>query len=647
MDIVLYFNISAICLSLTVLIAYILRGKNPQRDYYALFVLICTVFMSNVLEFMFAVSHTILNNNRTLNLILLSVYFLSRFLCVVLCVTYMVYTTETTSIVNTHWNAILALFAVGGIALIVGSTKFGWMFYFDEQNQYHRGQYILLYYLVVMIFYLFCMMILLRFGNSINYTKRIAMIALMIFPVLAVAVQFLYPDINVEGFAFSIGLLWIFLAMPKNAYLYDSVLNVLNQYAFDSKVNIALENDAEFMLIILSIRNKSFILEQNGMEYYHGMLQNVIGFFRKYVKSNELFYLGDGRFAVFTYQMDEHKNEKIANKVIKKMKKEIPLSADDAEVKVSCALLEAGQDVSSLNDVYNYFEYLDVNGSVTEGKVNLGDEIDISHVKRAEKIESAIDRALQKTSFEVYYQPIYSVEEKRFIAAEALLRMKDDDLGIVSPEEFIPIAEKNGTIIKIGELVLRSICEFLTQVPIQDLGIRYIEVNLSAVECMEHSLPEKIEAILDKYHIDKKFINLEVTETALADDTKILADNMYKLRKKGITFSLDDYGTGYSNINYILNLPFGIVKIDKTLLWQCVDNEKAIIALKSSMNMIHDMGMEIVVEGVENEEMVEIIKQMPCDYLQGYYFSKPMKDEDFIWFLSNTMGRVNENSKMI
>lgn len=637
MDIVLYFNISSICLSLTVLVAYILRGKTPQREYSAFLTLICMVFLSNIIEFACGIGHTFLLDNRKFNIVCIVLLFLVRFLCVVTCLVYMVYTTETSSIVNTNWNALLSLFVVTGVVLIIGSVKYGWMFWFDNNNRFQRGPYILLYYLIVMAFYLFCMMILLRFGNRINYVKRIAMISLMIFPVVATVIQFIYPRITVEGFAFSIGLLWIFLSMPKNAYLYDSTLNVLNQYAFDTKVNIALNNNAEFMLIILNIRNKNYISEQNGMEYYHSMLQSILGFFRKYVKRDELFYLGDGRFAVFTYQMDEHKNKKVAKHVIDKIKKEIIQETEDAEVKVGCALLEAGQDISDLNDVYNYFDYLDMNGSLTEGRVNLGEELDISYAKRIDKIESAIDRALQKTNFEVYYQPIYSVQEKRYVAAEALLRMFDEDLGVVAPDEFIPVAEKNGSIIKIGELVLNNVCEFLSKASLESLGLQYIEVNLSAVECMESDLPQKVEAILKKYNIDMKRINLEITETALADDTKVLADNMYKLRKKGITFSLDDYGTGYSNISYILNLPFGFVKIDKSLLWQCVDNEKAVIALKASMNMIHDMGMKIIVEGVENEEMVDLLKQTSCDYMQGYFYSKPVKKEDFVSFLRNSI----------
>lgn len=637
MDIVLYFNISAICLSLTVLIAYIMRGRTPQREYSAFFVLVCCVFASNIMEVLCDAGQTILLENRKFNIAVTVLYFLCRFLSVILCVTYMVYTTETTSVVNMHWNAILALITTVGIGMILGSVRYKWIFYFDEKNVYHRGDDILFYYLLVMLFFLFCMMILLKFGSCINYTKRIAMVAIMIFPVISVAVQFVYPGINVEGFSFSIGLLWIFLCMPKNAYLFDSVLNVLNQYAFDSKVSMALKNEAEFMLILLNIRNKGFIMEQNGMEYYHEMLQKIIGYFKRYVKNNELFYLGDGRFAVFTYQMDEHKNKKIGTQVVKKIKKEIDLHADDAEAKVGCVLLEAHQDIDCLQDVYSYYEYLDINTTIAEGKVNIGRQIDISNVKRVEEIENAIDRALQKTNFEIYYQPIYSVQQKRFVAAEALLRMHDENLGTISPDEFIPIAEKNGAIIKIGELVLERVCEFLNKVSIEKLGVEYIEINLSAVECTEKDLSDKIESILHKYHIHSRAINLEITETALAQDTKVLADNMYRLRKRGVTFSLDDYGTGYANISYILNLPFEMVKIDKTLLWQCMDNEKAVIALKSSMDMIHDLGMKIIVEGVENEEMIAVLNDMPCDFQQGYYYAKPLKEEELVHFLGNNI----------
>ena len=142
---------------------------------------------------------------------------------------------------------------------------------------------------------------------------------------------------------------------------------------------------------------------------------------------------------------------------------------------------------------------------------------------------------------------------------------------------------------------------------------------------------------MKKYKVDCTQINLEITETALAQNHEILAANMKKVNEMGVTFSLDDYGTGYSTITYMMTLPFKIVKIDKSILWSSFQNEKAMIALCASINMIKDMDMEIVVEGVESEEMATKLAELGCDYLQGFYFSKPLPEKQFKEYLTKSM----------
>lgn len=636
MDIVVFFDLSAIFFSLAVLIAYFVRGKTPQKAESVLFVLIWCVLLSNLLEFAGIIVQKATGQYQDINQVLALLHFICRFISVILSVVYIVYITETASMLKSGSHALIASISFVGFILVLGNLRCGWLFSFNEQNQYQRGEYLIFYCLVILLLYLFCMIHLLHFGGSINFIRRISAIALLFFPAVAIVVQYIYPNVNMEGMGFSIGVLCAFLSIPKKSYIYDNALGVLNQYAFEHKVIITLKNKAEYALILLNVRNKNYILEQNGIEYYTNVLKVIISSFRKCVKGDELFYLGDGRFAVFTYQSDIKKNIRNTEKVIRRIKKELDMTEAGAEVKTGCILLEAHWDIFSLEDVYRYFEYLDINNIGTEDKVLLGEEIDITTVKRNETIENAIEIALQQENFEVYYQPIYSIKERKYVAAEALVRMVDENLGIVSPNEFLPVAEKNDRIIQIGELVLKQVCDFLSRVPVKDLGLRYIEVNMSAFECMEKNLSKRVDTILEKYHVDKTYLNFEITESAFAADTKALAENMYRLRKKGIMFTLDNYGTGHSNINYILNLPFKMVKIDKALLWQCIDSPKAMITLKALTNMFHDMGMETIVQGVETEEMVEMIKNEHGDYLQGYYFSEPLKEKEFVGFLKAT-----------
>lgn len=223
----------------------------------------------------------------------------------------------------------------------------------------------------------------------------------------------------------------------------------------------------------------------------------------------------------------------------------------------------------------------------------------------------------------------------RFSSSEALIRLIDDELGFISPEEFIPIAEKNGRILEIGELVFRKVCRFMKESACLKLGVHYIEINLSPVQCFHEELAETFLAIMDQYGISPLCVNREITETAEMEHggIRILQDNMQKMNAKGVSFSIDDFGSGFAAIDYLLRLPVSIVKIDKGILWQAMKDPNAMIVLQNTMQMLQLIGKKIVVEGVETQEMVSILCQNGCDYMQGYFYSKPLPEEEYIRFL--------------
>ncbi|MGN1083953.1 MAG: EAL domain-containing protein [Lachnospiraceae bacterium] len=253
-------------------------------------------------------------------------------------------------------------------------------------------------------------------------------------------------------------------------------------------------------------------------------------------------------------------------------------------------------------------------------------------LKLRNEIDGIISNAIAGNRFRMYYQPIYSVKEKRFLSAEALIRLQDETYGFISPELFIPAAEKNGTILQIGDFVLEEVCRFLAECGKEGLPIDYIELNLSMTQCMQKNLPEKVLYYLEKYHLKPEQINLEITETAANTAQDIVEENIQSLSEREIYFSLDDYGTGYSNISRIMSLPFRIVKLDKSLADK-VDDPRIKIVLRNTIRMLKEIGTEIVVEGVETKEGVRQFTELGCDFIQGYYFSKPLPESEFVKFI--------------
>ncbi|MDE7281012.1 MAG: EAL domain-containing protein, partial [Ruminiclostridium sp.] len=253
------------------------------------------------------------------------------------------------------------------------------------------------------------------------------------------------------------------------------------------------------------------------------------------------------------------------------------------------------------------------------------------HSKR--EIEQLIIDALDNDRLEVWYQPIYSTKLNRFTAAEALVRIRDKDGNLVPPGAFIETAESNGTILQIGETVFRKVCRFLNQNDMRQYGISYIEVNLSMVQCANKQLARDYIKIMKEYDISPDLINLEITESASTNTKNTLLDNMKELMDYGVNFSLDDFGTGQSNLDYIVDMPVDIVKFDKGMTNAYFENGKAKYIMDAATNMIHGMDLKIVSEGIETEEQFNTMQDLGISFIQGYYFSKPLPEKEFLDFV--------------
>ena len=269
----------------------------------------------------------------------------------------------------------------------------------------------------------------------------------------------------------------------------------------------------------------------------------------------------------------------------------------------------------------------------SEDSVVTIDEDSVAKRREHDEMLGTLVRAIKEDRIEVFYQPIYSTKEKKFVSAEALARIRREDGSIIPPGLFIPIAEETGLISEVGEIMFDKTCRFIKEQNLNDYGIQYIEANLSVIQCDSEALANTYISIMQKHHIAPESINLEITESASINTRKTLLENMRRLIDYGVSFSLDDFGSGQSNLNYIVDMPVRIVKFDRDMTQSYFKGEKAKFVLRAAMNMIHDMHLKVVSEGVETKEQLTVLEELGIDYIQGYYFSKPLEAQAFIDFI--------------
>ncbi|MGN0368830.1 MAG: EAL domain-containing protein, partial [Wujia sp.] len=210
----------------------------------------------------------------------------------------------------------------------------------------------------------------------------------------------------------------------------------------------------------------------------------------------------------------------------------------------------------------------------------------------------------------------------------------DETLGWISPEEFIPISEKNGLIVEMGEDILEKVCRFIHDFNLASSTVEYIEVNISPIQLMQQDFSAKVKSILEKYGVRPEQINMEITETATMGSGEVINENIGELVDYGIKFSLDDYGSGNANIDYINRMPFSIIKLDKYIVWDAFENKKANITLQHTIGMLNELELNIIAEGVETEEMRDHLIDIGCHYMQGWFYSKAVSDTAFMQIIN-------------
>ncbi len=245
------------------------------------------------------------------------------------------------------------------------------------------------------------------------------------------------------------------------------------------------------------------------------------------------------------------------------------------------------------------------------------------------RLNSDMPVALSKGEFEVYYQPIVKVENQEVVAAEALIRWKHPQYGLIPPDVFISLMEKTGFIIKLGQYVLEEVLKQQKRWELFKFKQVEISINVSMVEINTGEFVQHVERKLAEHQIHPEYIKFEITEGIAMSNEAETEKYFLALKKLGVGISLDDFGTGYTSFGYLKKFPADNVKIDKSLVDYILTNEEDQRIVKAIIELAHTLGMKIVVEGIENKKMVELIASYGCDYMQGYYFSKPLPIFEF------------------
>lgn len=535
--------------------------------------------------------------------------------------------------IGPHSRFLTAIPAVMALVLTLSS---GWseaIFHFAPGRGYYNCEFYPIIYFSTYFYIgmsLFCVAYCFR---HIDVRVRTSMLGYNGVLIIGIILRKQFANTLVTSYFSILAVLVIYLSAQNPDLYREKKTRLFNQDAFDKICTEFLIERVDFHCILATVQNYESAKALYGAQQLSRSLELMGRWMMASFPGYYVFYFGNGDFLLLERGTVEDRQGQIVDQWNHRFARS--WKAEDTEVSLTMAvMILPGQilprDMGRIDD---FIRYVYTRAFVENSRSNyvITEEM-LRELSRQEAVEAALGRALEQHRIEAYYQPIYSTRDGRIVGAEALARLNDPELGYVPPDEFIRVAEHTGDIMELGRQVFQRVCQFIADEQVEQYGIRCINVNLSPAQCLNDQLSTELTAIAERYRVSLSMIDFEITETSI-EDNHMIWRQMDRLHKKGAAFSLDDFGTGTSNLTRLMKLPIHVVKLDMNLVWSYFRGETGI--LPDLVRMFQNADMEIVVEGVEDEEMMTALAEMGCEYEQGYYFSQPVPPKEFIRHLQS------------
>lgn len=413
---------------------------------------------------------------------------------------------------------------------------------------------------------------------------------------------------------------------------YDPLTSLPNRLLFEKRLHSTLQLlkriDTNAALIFFQVQNYHDINETYGLLFGDLLLKRLAKRLENNLPMNSMLARWNG--TTFAYIMEGYRDQKDIEKVIEKFSKILTSTfvingiSLNISVKFGVAMHESSQEMI---DVYTFLKM--AKKALVQAKKR--DVLYCFYDQSMEMnghyviIESDIIRAIKNKEFVLYYQPLLTTDSKELAGFEALIRWHHPTEGLITPGNFIPLAEKSGLINDIGEYVFREACEQQVRWRKSGYGDLLVSVNLSMNQFQDDSLVNYIARTLQETGANPNYISIELTESSFSEDVENTIIKLKQLSELGITIAIDDFGTGYSSLGYLIDFPIHTIKIDRTFIKVIEENEKIEAIVRAINSMAKALDIKVVAEGIETDTQFELVKQLECNIVQGFLFDRPQE----------------------
>lgn len=513
--------------------------------------------------------------------------------------------------------------------LVITSPFTGLIFRYDEQLGYIRGPLKYLTYILTAFYTIMTVSAVLTHKNSMAKRVVVVFVVYPIVSILFVAVQLVFPKVLFTGVSSFSALLMSYITIQNDMHEFDSVTGLMMEKKLKKHLEI---KSTKGILYIVSIENMNLMQNNLSAPELNQLLLEIGKEFSK-IFERKSYHLTTDRFAAICENQEilEKKHEEIRD-FFENMDNFLALGIP-APLEVYYAGIEFSDNEKTYSNIMEIANNLLVKAKFNQSdELLLCDESVLVDMERKRYIYKILQRELNVDSemFQVWFQPIYSLKEKKFTYMEALSRLQNTEIGDIPPQEFVGVAERRGLIEKLGFVAFEKVCKFISE---NRNLVQAVSINFSVYQMTNPDVVNTVLNTIKRFNLEPQNIIMEITESIFIDDFDIVYKNMNELATAGVQFYLDDFGTGYSNLSNVVTLPFRTIKMDRTLVLMMDEGQKYVNLFTNLVSTFKGAGLKILVEGVETQQQDELVKRAGVDNIQGYLYSRPLPPEKCIELL--------------
>lgn len=486
----------------------------------------------------------------------------------------------------------------------------------------------------ICILYFIVIAVLLQSGKMRREIRQSAKMVVLLFLGM-ILLEVFHVNVRVESLAFALLAVYIYMNIKNADEHIDKAMGIFNQDAFEYYLKDLAEDGKPAFVLYIGFDDFKVINTTFGFENGKALFKNVVDKLQG-VTEGKVFHIDAYELAcVFAGGKSAYRNYR--NTIRYRIKEDFMVL--DAHVKLPAYILEIPVPVKQ----FDYGEVFAIMKQYMAEMVSSGRSyllINNEHfveLRKQNHIRHVIEQAIANGKVEICYQPIYNMKDNVFDRAEALLRMYDEEGEQIPSDMLIAIADNTGLIMQLGDLIFKNIFSFSMEHDLLGAKLKKLHINLSGVQCASEGLVAELSEQMEKYHISPQYIDLEIREKAAHLNDDVFMNNLQSMTTFGSTFSLDDYGKGYANLESIMEWPIEHVKLDKDLVHIEQSNKKAEQALFFVVEMARQLGLQVVAKGVETEEDFIRMENFKVNYIQGFYLAKVLNEKDFLKFLEKPL----------